>query len=158
MIAGLPERVQCLYDDFGKPFLKDIDKHVSVSHSELWCAAMVSDTPCGVDIQVYSETVQRIADRFLTPEDLVIIQKFRNTLPYYHLFWGAKECIYKAYGKRKLGFREHIFITSINPEQGVGLGEIRYVDIHLSYDIYFRMLPEVAWVFCVQRLGSSVHL
>ncbi len=150
-IAELPERVQCLYDDFGKPYLKGVNKHISVSHSELWCAAMISERPCGVDVQVYSDTARRIGDRFLTPSDLDIVLRSSNPLHYYHLFWGAKECIYKAYGKRKLGFREHIFISEIDPRQGTALGEIKYEGIHLYYDIYFKLLPEVTWVFCVEH-------
>jgi 4'-phosphopantetheinyl transferase len=155
-IASLPVRPKCLYDDFGKPYLEGIPKHISVSHSELWCAAMISDQPCGVDIQVYSETVRRIADRFLTPDDLLSIGLAENPLQQLHLLWGAKECIYKAYGRRKLGFREHIFITSINHETGLGSGEINFEGIHLYYDIYFKMLPEVAWVFCIERV-SPLH-
>ncbi len=150
-IADLPERVQCLYDDFGKPYLKGVKKHISISHSELWCAAMVSDSPCGVDIQVYTDTVRRISDRFLTAADLDVVNSAEKSLHYLHLFWGAKECMYKAYGKRKLGFREHIFITSIDEKKEQASGEIRYEDIHLFYDIYFRLLPEVAWVFCVEH-------
>ncbi len=156
-LAALPKRAKCLYDDFGKPYLVGINKHISVSHSELWCAAMISDQPCGVDIQVYSETVRRIADRFLTPDDLVQIEQAENPLQQLHLLWGAKECIYKAYGRRKLGFREHIFISSINHETGHGSGEINYENIHLSYDIYFKILPAVAWVFCVERFNPP-HL
>ena len=150
-IAGLPGRAQCLYDDFGKPYLLGVEKHISVSHSGLWCAAMISDQSCGVDIQVYSDTVQRIADRFLTPGDLAQVQESADPLLHLHLLWGAKECVYKAYGKRKLGFREHIFISSIDTASGRGLGEIMFEDIHLFYDIYFKILPEVAWVFCVER-------
>ena len=154
-IAGFPNRVQCLYDDFGKPYLKGVDKHISVSHSELWCAAMISDTPCGIDVQTYSDTARRIADRFLSPDDSNIVHHSNNPLLYYHLYWGAKECMYKAYGKRKLGFREHIFITSINEENGTGLGEIRYEGIHLQYDIYFKFLPEVAWVYCIEHAPGN---
>jgi phosphopantetheinyl transferase len=150
-IAGLPERPQCLYDDFGKPYLLNIPKHISVSHSQLWCAAMISDQPCGVDIQAYSTTVQRIAGRFLVPEDLMQVKKSDNPLVLLHLLWGAKECLYKAYGKRRLGFREHIFITSLDLSSGHGLGEIRYEGIHLQYDIYFSQLPEVVWVCCIQH-------
>lgn len=154
-IAGLPERVQCLYDDFGKPYLKGIDKHISVSHSELWCGAMVSPLPCGVDIQLYSSTVSRIANRFLTPSDLARAEKHKNPIAYLHILWGAKECLYKAYGKKKLGFREHIFIPFLDWEANKGLGEIFYEGLHLSYDIQFRLLPEVAWVFCIQRPDAS---
>lgn len=150
-IAGLTERARCLYDDFGKPYLEGIDKHISLSHSELWCAAMVSDLPCGVDVQVYSDTLRRIADRFLTPADLLLVEQSVNPMHHLHILWGAKECMYKAYGKRKLGFREHIYISSLDPVAEKGLGEINYEGIHLPYEIYYRMLPEVAWVCCIQR-------
>ena len=150
-IADLPPAVQCLYDDFGKPILIGSSKQISVSHSELWCAAMVSDISCGVDIQVYSDTVRRIADRFLDKKDLDKVNASNDSLSLLHILWGAKECMYKAYGKRKLGFREHIFIPSLDKAHGRGVGEIRYEGLLLLYDIYFRLLPEVAWVFCVQR-------
>ena len=150
-IAGLPERVQCLYDDFGKPYLKGSEKQISVSHSELWCAAMVSDLNCGVDIQLYSDTVTRISNRFLTPSDEEAVKKHKHPIAFLHVLWGAKECLYKAYGKRKLGFREHIFIPFLDWENNKGRGEIIYEGIHLSYDIQFRLLPEAAFVFCTQR-------
>jgi phosphopantetheinyl transferase len=150
-IADLPERTQCLYDDFGKPYLKGVDQHISLSHSELWCAAMVSDRRCGVDVQSYTETVRRISDRFLIEADVKVVEASLDPLKTFHLFWGAKECLYKAYGKRKLGFREHLFISSIEFEAGTAAGEIHFEDLHLRYDIYFRFLPEVAWVFCIEH-------
>lgn len=150
-IAGLPERVECLYDDFGKPYLKGIDKHISVSHSDLWCAAMISQVPCGIDIQLYSDTVRRISNRFLSSSDMEDAERHPRNHAFLHILWGAKECIYKAYGKKKLGFREHIFISGIDWEAQNGFGEILYEGIHLQYDIQFRLLPEAAWVFCTQR-------
>ena len=150
-IANLPNRVECLYDDFGKPYLKGIEKHISVSHSELWCAAMISDLSCGVDIQVYTDTVQRISNRFLSEEELNEIRKSKHKIHSLAIYWGAKECVYKAYGKRKLEFRSHIHIHPLNTEQCTTIGEIRFEDIHLIYDIHYRILPEAAWVFCLQR-------
>ncbi len=151
MIAGLPERVECLYDDFGKPILRGSDKHISVSHSSDWCAAMISDRSCGVDIQIYSKTVERIAGKFLSKDEINHTQQLTNRLHHLHLLWGAKECMYKAYGRRKLEFRQHIFITTLNVETCTGVGEIRYEDIRLVFDLYYRMLPESAWVICVER-------
>ncbi len=150
-IAQIPERVECLYDDFGKPYLKGINKHISVSHSEEWCSAMVSDKSCGVDIQVYTDTIQRISNRFLSESELSEIAKVKSKLQVLHLYWGAKECMYKAYGKRKLEFRSHIYVHSIHTELCTAVGEIKYEDIHLRYDIHYRFLPEAAWVYCLQR-------
>lgn len=155
-VAGLPERTQCLYDDFGKPYLKNSDAYISISHSELWCAAMISDSPCGVDIQVYNDTVRRIAPRFLTAEEQEIAAGSQHPVSGLHVLWGAKECLYKAYGKRKLGFREHLFIRHLDFISGKGWGEISYEGLHLPYEIHFRLLPECAWVFALQRTDMPV--
>ncbi|MEP6647226.1 MAG: 4'-phosphopantetheinyl transferase superfamily protein [Saprospiraceae bacterium] len=153
-ITNLTERVECLYDDFGKPYLDGIQRSISVSHSALWCAAMVSDDPCGVDIQIYTPTVERISNRFLSAKEIADVYLQKNKIHYLHVYWGAKECIYKAYGKRKLEFKSHIEVHSLDVVRCTALGEIRYEGIHLSYDIHYRILPEAAWVFCLQR--SSV--
>ncbi len=149
-IAGLPQRIECLYDDFGKPFLKGINKQISVSHSATWCTAMISDRPCGADIQIFSKTVERIAGKFLSEDENNQTQQLPNKLHHLHLLWGAKECMYKAYGKRKLEFKQHIFIKSIDVAANRGKGEIIFEDIHLLYEIHFRILPETAWVFCIE--------
>ena len=88
-LSGEPQRIGCVYDDFGKPILRGSDKHISISHSELWCAAMISDRPCGVDIQVYSETVKRIAERFLTEDEVKAAFARKNALAFLHLLWGG---------------------------------------------------------------------
>jgi phosphopantetheinyl transferase len=133
-ISNLPQRLGCVYDEFGKPELKGSDQHISISHSELWCAAMISDLHCGVDIQLYSKTVERIAARFLTENDLQNAKKAKNPLHHLHLLWGVKECIYKAYGKRKLGFRENILITKLDDQNDQGQGEINFEGLHLQYE------------------------
>lgn len=148
-IANLPERVECRYDDFGKPFLLGIDQHISVSHSGPWASAMISDRPCGVDIQVYSHTVERISNRFLSGDESELTRQIQNRLHQLHFLWGAKECMYKAYGKKKLEFRQHIFIKSLDLANCRGAGEIIFENIHLRYEIHFRLLPEAAWVFCL---------
>jgi phosphopantetheinyl transferase (holo-ACP synthase) len=154
-LIELPKRAECLYDDFGKPYLKGFDKHISISHSELWCSAMVSNLPCGVDIQMYSSTAERISGRFLSSKEIIDVSKFGHRLHYLHIYWGAKECMYKAYGRKKLEFRSQIFILDVDTQRGMALGEISYEDLHLQYDIHYRILPEAAWVFCLQRPVAS---
>ena len=152
-IADLPQRVECLYDDFGKPYLIGSDHQISVSHSADWATAMISNKPCGVDIQVYSQTLERISNRFLSEKESSSTPQLNNRLHHLHVLWGAKECMYKAYGKKKLEFRKHIFINDLDIANCSGNGEIRFEDIHLQYEIHFRILPEAAWVFC--HLGDA---
>ena len=149
-----PTRPECRYDDFGKPYIVGRKEHISVSHSEGWCAAMTATRPCGVDIQVYSDTVDRIATRFMNHDELLRAERAGHRSRHLHLIWGAKECLYKAYGRRQLGFREHIAIPVLSPEAGTGLGEIRYAGLHLRYDLVFRFLPEAMWVACLLHPGD----
>lgn len=151
IIAGSQERTECIYDEFGKPFLLDSKKHISVSHSGEWSAAIICDRSCGVDIQTYSPTIERIQNKFLAPGEIYQTGRFTHTLHHLHLLWGAKESMYKAYGKKKLEFRQHIFIKSLDIPSCKGTGEIRFEAIHLRYDLHFRILPEAAWVFCIER-------
>jgi len=154
-IADLPERAECVYDDFGKPYLEGINKHISISHSSSWCAAMISDRSCGIDIQVYSDTVERIEKKFLSPGEIDQTDQLENRLHHLHILWGAKESMYKAYGKKKLEFRQHIFVRSIDVTGCKGIGEIRFEDIHLLYELHFRILPEAALVYCIQHSADA---
>ena len=154
-IAKLPERAECLYDEFGKPYLIGSNRHISVSHSASWASAMICDQSCGVDIQVYSNAVERIANKFLSENEIKQTLKSKNRLHHLHLLWGAKECMYKAYGKKKLEFRQHIFIHTLDIDNCTGKGEISIEDIHLQYEIHFRILPEAAWVFCILSSPAS---
>lgn len=149
-----PSRPECRYDEFGKPYIVGRAQHISVSHSEGWCAAMTASRPCGVDIQVYSDTVGRIAPRFMNRDELQRAERAAHRTHHLHLIWGAKECLYKAYGRRQLGFREHIAIPVLSPASGTGLGEIRYEGLHLRYDLFFRFLPEAMWVACLLHPGD----
>ena len=149
-IGGLAHREECVYDAFGKPVLTGSEKHISVSHSGPWAAAMISERSCGLDIQMYSSTVERISKKFLFENEIDQTEMLANRLHHLHLLWGAKESMYKAYGKRKLEFRQHISITDLNIRESKGIGKIAFEDIHLSYEIHFRILPEAVLVFCVQ--------
>jgi phosphopantetheinyl transferase (holo-ACP synthase) len=91
----------------------------------------------------------------LTEDDLAAARRSPHPWHQLHVLWGVKECIYKAYGKRKLGFRENIIITQLDHEHDRGKGEIDFEGIHLQYEFYYRLLPEVAWVFCLESDAPS---
>ena len=154
-LGKFPERIECMYDDFGKPYLKGSAKHISVSHSGHWAAAMISEKPCGIDVQEYSPTIERIQSKFLDRGEMERTDMLPNSYHHLHLLWGAKECMYKAYGKRKLEFRQHIAVTHLDVAKCRGNGLISYEGLHLPYEIHFRILPEAALVFCVQLSDHS---
>jgi phosphopantetheinyl transferase len=93
------------HEPSGKPILQSAgDKalgynQISISHTHGYAAIILScDTPVGIDIEYCSDRVNRIASRFIHPNE-----KAETTLQKL-LLWSAKETVYKLYSEDKLEF------------------------------------------------------
>lgn len=119
VLSGRDVRGACIRDDWGKPHLQDSLYEISISHTTGRAAVIAGPKPVGVDIQELVEKIERIAQKFMRPDELESLRP-PYRLEHLHVYWGAKESLYKAYGKRQLDFREHIFIQpfSFQPEGG----------------------------------------
>ena len=88
---------------------------ISISHSRELTSVMASPRLVGVDIQKLVGKIDRIASKFMTGVEMECLdEKYR--LEHLHVFWGAKEALYKAYGRKQLDFRQHIFVWVPFPE------------------------------------------
>jgi len=103
------QRTSLIKDNFGKPFFKSGSMMLSLSHSGSMAAAIIHPQSCGVDIQLLDKSLLKIAPRVLSSLELSLIPK-KNALLHTGLFWSAKEALYKAYGKKKLLFKEEIVV------------------------------------------------
>ncbi len=138
-------------DGYGKPHLLHSGKHISISHSHGMSAAMLAPRPCGTDIQRIVEKISRLAPKFLRPEEAACLNE-ASILLHLHVFWGAKESLYKAYGRKSLDFQEHIHIEpfEINPSGGECRGMVRKDDFEAHYRIHYRFRGEFVWVYAMQ--------
>lgn len=84
------------YDINGKPHLYlDREIFVSLTHSGKYVGCMVSDKPCGIDIEIHkNRDYGKIAKRICTESELSSI---KNEEDFFDL-WTAKESILKATG------------------------------------------------------------
>lgn len=98
-------------DEFGKPHLKYDVRNLSISHSHDYSAIGFSERHIGIDIQKELAKIERIKYKFLHPSELKSISE-NKSLDKLHYFWGAKESIYKAYGKKQLRFAEQIILEA----------------------------------------------
>lgn len=150
-MSGSAERIPFLKDAWGKPHLRDVSREVSISHSGNLAAAILAPVPVGIDIQFPVEKITRIAARFLSPEELGSVST-EDELMHLHVFWGAKESLYKAYGRRELDFCAHIRIHpfTYDPDGGRCHGEIRKVDQVAHYDIHYRIEEGAMLVYALE--------
>ncbi len=109
ILSGRKLRGPCIKDQYGKPYLKDSEYYISISHSFNMCAVIASKNSIGVDIQKLVTKIERIKDKFIRSDENTA-QQSEHHLEKLHIYWGAKESIYKAYGKKNLNFKDHMKI------------------------------------------------
>jgi 4'-phosphopantetheinyl transferase len=90
-----------------KPHLIDDHRYISISHTGRYAAVMVSHRACGLDIELDHPRLERIATKFLLPEQLAKIRgsQYRQFL---YQIWCAKEAMFKAYGLGNIDFKHHL--------------------------------------------------
>ena len=95
---GMKKLPEVRFDPGGKPFFTDSPLHFSLSHSGKLAAVLISDAPCGVDIeQVRPEIAERLRERCLSDAERA------RSCDFFEI-WTRKECIAKLDGS---GMRSH---------------------------------------------------
>lgn len=135
-MSGREQRGAFLKDEYGKPHLESSSHHISISHSHELAAAIAAPVAAGVDIQFLVPRIGRLAHKFLRPEELASLRP-HNRIEHLHVYWGAKEALYKAYGRRALDFRSHIHITPFSYDARGGHFKGRVVKE--NYEAWFEL-------------------
>ncbi|MFM7858068.1 MAG: 4'-phosphopantetheinyl transferase family protein [Flammeovirgaceae bacterium] len=122
-------------NQYGKPFLKQSDFHISLSHSYPFAAAQIAmRNEVGIDLEQPTEKLLRVAPRVLSHAEL----KDAGTDVLKHcIYWCAKEALYKIDGKKGLHSSNQINIEPFHLKAAGDLvGTIRKNRnhiLHLSY-------------------------
>ena len=135
------------YDEYGKPFLKD-GKHISITHSFTFSGLIISDhKPVGIDIEKQRDKILKIAHKFTPIEEYKTIANADALISKLTIVWGAKESLYKIYGKKKLLFLHHIYIEDFKFSDEKTIGEIRFEGKVFPYTIHFLEFDRFTCVF-----------
>ena len=147
-MSGRKKRGAFFKDEFGKPHLEHSRYQISISHSHEMAAAIAAPISVGIDIQFIVPKIERIAHKFMRPEEMASLED-PTRIEHLHVYWGAKEALYKAYGRRELDFCAHIHIDpfAFDPSSGQFTGKIQK-DAHLSkYQLSYRQDGEYILVY-----------
>jgi len=141
------------YDAFGKPRLRNIGLYLSVSHSGDYSAVITSKTcPVGIDIEHLKERILRIKDKFLIEEENHKIGE-ANRLEKLYIAWGAKEAVYKIYGRPEVDFRHDIFIESFDylcAGKGQCTARTKTPEGSEKFDIFFERISDYMLVYALK--------
>ena len=100
-------------------------------------AAIASLKPVGIDIQYIVPKITRIAPKFMNEVEVSNIDKMDTSLhlDVMHIIWGAKESLFKAYGKKSVDFKKHmtLHIKEWNGEAGNFSGQFNKADYRKNF-------------------------
>lgn len=144
---SLEDRVPLLKDEFGKPHLIGTEYELSFSHSHEMVAAILANEPTGIDIQLLVPKIEVLAKKFMRDEELASLAS-ESRIAHMHYYWGAKESLYKAHGRRQLDFRQHILIEPFDYQDiAKTKGKVIKDDELLNFDVYFEKMGDYVLVY-----------
>lgn len=120
---------EILIADTRKPYLKNEQYHFSISHCGSYAAAIVSSTHrVGIDIEIPSEKVERIAHKFIHKKEQQFLVNDEGLIADNSLFtshrllftilWSAKEALFKWYSLGKVDFRQDMQLRDSIQQHG----------------------------------------
>ena len=103
------------YDTNGKPHLKN-ELNISITHSFIFSAIILSDNKVGIDVEKKRDKIIRIAHKFTSVKNF---EKSSLTTKISKLtaIWCAKESLYKSFNRVGLSFLNHIHVADFGLDQ-----------------------------------------
>ncbi len=147
-IPGI-ENWQVVKEPTGQPKLIPSGKfHISISHSYELAAAMKAPMACGIDIQAIQDKIFRIQSKFANE----IETGPQPSKEHLHVLWGAKEAMYKAFGKRGLDFKVNMNLNPFEyqPNGGTTHGVLSKGEVTLFFEIHYLTVNNQMLVWALQ--------
>lgn len=128
---------QVNYGPLGEPLLSGSSRHLSISHSELAGALILSDIPVGIDIQKKKATLDKPSDYFMNEAEMHFIDSFSI-----HLIWCAKEAIYKRFQGEISNVQAAVVILEIDVQKETITAQV----LNQTIDLKFHELEEAYYL------------
>lgn len=151
-MSGRFLRGACIKDEFGKPYLVDSNFEISISHSWNVVSIMAAPYSIGLDVQKEVSKIERIQHKFIRPIENESFEE-ATKLAHLHIYWGAKEALYKAYGRKQLGYIQHIHVDPFKYDLSVGktTAAIHKGDYHAYFDVFYEKVADMYMVYVMEH-------
>lgn len=124
--AGKPG-LKILRTEKGKPYVKEPDVFLSVSHSENLFICLIGDRPLGIDLQHGRKMdFEKVADRYFTDEEAAWVKHCGNSA--FFRLWTRKEAFSKYTGN---GLSDVMAKCPVLDRQ-----DVEFLDFQWEQDLY----------------------
>ncbi len=144
--------IDCPSDANGKPYLANFPQKISLTHSFDYAAVLISNQgECGIDMELVKTKVERIAHKFLKPEELAFIDTAENRIAQLYACWSAKEAVYKLQGNAGVSFLNNMRIEPFSYEdQGVLYLTLTRADQETTFKVHYEKFAEYMLAYVVE--------
>lgn len=97
-IDRLLKDYQIIYNEYGKPYIKENKFYFNKSHTKNLCALIMDDKECGIDIEQIRKYNEKMANKILSNEEIKYINSKNKKDYFFTLIWTLKESYLKALG------------------------------------------------------------
>lgn len=143
-LCGQEERI--IYDEFGKPRLAS-GGYVSITHSKALVGLIVSPVAeVGIDLEAFRPHIAAIAPKFIAQREQAAFGDQLNTETM-HLLWGAKEVLFKLYGKGEIDFKKDLFVEPPNVDTKQVIATLTKNEYRLTAKMQYTLLESFMLVW-----------
>ena len=135
------------YDSLGKPFFENNFK-ISISHSGVYAAVIVSDTAVGIDIEGINDRILKIKSKYLETELNYPLELNTETSLVY---WNIKESVFKAVDKTGIDFKENILVPPLDMKKNVVKSWYIDDDKIYSFDTHFKISKKYTLAYVIKN-------
>ncbi len=139
--------------DTRKPFLPQDEYHFSISHCGNYAAAVVSSNRrVGIDVEMVTQRVERIKNKFLNIQELNSLSfcnTYLNEIEKLTVLWSAKEAMFKWWGRGDVDFREVMRTQPFElAANGMIIADFIKNDFHQQLNLQYKLQDElsIVWV------------
>ncbi len=124
------------YDTNGKPHLTK-GQHISITHSFVFSAIIISNQEVGIDIEKQRDKIITIAPKFTPFKEYVCIASQEELIRKLTVVWCAKESLYKSFAIKGISFLQHIYVEDFDLSTKKTKATVHYLTKKQDYAINF---------------------
>jgi phosphopantetheinyl transferase len=150
------EKTEIVYQNSGRPQIKNSAQNISISHSAELAVIFISNDLPGIDVENASRNIDKVVNRFLHKTEFEWIEKSENPKFLKILFWCAKEAIYKCACQSGIQFDTQIFIPPFEfSKTDFFRGKLIYQHRVANYNLWYFYFQSNIIVYCVEVKNSN---
>jgi phosphopantetheinyl transferase len=146
----LGRKAEIIYDESGKPILKNISCNLSISHSAQLAVVFLSKKNIGIDTENIHRHIQPVVNRFLSEKEKEQTSNTPDTQTAQILYWSAKEAIFKCTREKNIQFNTGILIQP-ETKHGELCGQVLKTNHTTHFELRYFFHQNNVVVYCVEQ-------